>query len=314
MKALTSVTITEEAATTPVNQPLIVTLTPNPVAGIPLPTGTVTLIVNSTPYPAANLVNGTATVTVPANSLQVGYVGLTGAYSGDAYYTAASSVGSATITGSGTLLPTVTISAPTTAVNPPVSVTVTVSGPNGDPIPTGSVMLSTTYSGNPLTLTNGSATFTYQSGGSLVSGPNTLTATYLGDSNYTSGVGTATVTLATLVQKAPTFIAIGPSAGAIVVNQSLNVQVSVTGTFNGPIPTGTITLSRGNYTSPAGTLNAETYDGVATFVIPPNSLSIGTDYLVASYSGDSVYAANSYSIAIIVDPIGPSFSLSPQPT
>jgi hypothetical protein len=87
---------------------------------------------------------------------------------------------------------------------------------------------------------------------------------------------------------------IPPAAAAVTVSPvqatlSLNTALSVTATVTGAgaVPTGTVTLSGGGYTSPAGTLSGSSY----TFTIPANSLNAGTDTLTILYSGDANYAS-----------------------
>jgi hypothetical protein len=290
LKVQTSLTMTPASPTAVVNQPLQVTITPTPGAGLPLPTGSVTMYLNSALTASANLVNGAASVTIPANTLPLGTDNIVVEFSGDNDYQPAQGILPVTVNSSGTIKPTVTVTAPTSALSLPVTVTVSISGPSGDPVPTGSVSLSTiNYYQYSMPLTNGSATFVMNSG--LVFGPNTLTVTYLGDSNYTSGSGTATVNLATVP-----YITFAPYNPTIAVNQPLNMTVTVATTANVAAPTGTITLSSGNYTSSAVQLTA----GAAIFTIPANSLAIGSDTLTATYSGDANYLAGSNAETVTV--------------
>jgi subtilase family serine protease len=88
------------------------------------------------------------------------------------------------------------------------------------------------------------------------------------------GTGSATVTVT-------------PSKTSLPLNQSLSVAVTVaSSTSGGTTPTGTVTLTSGSYSSSAQTLSSGAY----TFTIPANSLTVGTDTLKVTYSGDSVYA------------------------
>ena len=79
-------------------------------------------------------------------------------------------------------------------------------------------------------------------------------------------------------------ITVTPAASTSVATSSLSVKVTVTG--SGATPSGTVTLSGGGYTSAATALSG----GIATIVIPANSLSAGNNTLTASYSGDANYA------------------------
>jgi hypothetical protein len=226
-------------------------------------------------------------------------------YSGDAVYESGVGFISVTVNSSGTIQPTVTVITPSAPVsNAQFSVTVTVSGPSGDPVPTGTIYLANNTYGysNSAALTNGSATFTMLQN-NYPPGPLTFTSTYLGDSNYTSGSGTGTVT----IMAWPT-ITFSPSAPTIVVNQPLSMTVTVATRAPFPAPTGTVTLSSGTYTSSPTPLTA----GSASFTIPANSLALGSDTLIATYSGDTNYTSgNNINPVTVNGIISPSIAFSP---
>lgn len=85
-------------------------------------------------------------------------------------------------------------------------------------------------------------------------------------------------------QGTPT-VTVTPSSSNITAAQVLSVTVAVSGGNGKPIPTGSVTLACGGYTSAAATLSG----GSATISIPAGSLATGTDTLTASYTGDSNY-------------------------
>jgi hypothetical protein len=97
-------------------------------------------------------------------------------------------------------------------------------------------------------------------------------------------------------------VAVSPGQTTLSVDTALNVTATVTGT--GAVPTGTVTLSGGGYTSPAGTLSSGSY----TLTIPANSLSAGTDTLTVSYSGDTTYASSTGRLTVSVT--APTFTLA----
>jgi len=312
LKDVPTLTLSPPSASIKVNQPLQVTITPTPLAGLPLPTGSVTLSLNTNLAPPTNLINGVATVTIPANSLPLGTYSISVEYSGDNDYAGNNANLPITVNSSGTVKPTVTITPPATVTTFPVPITVTVSGPKGDPVATGSITLtSTAYYTYTMPLVNGVVTFVMNSG--LAFGPNTLTATYLGDSNYAGGSGTAVVTLPPIPN-----ITFAPFAPTIAVNQPLSSVVTVVAVAGVPTPTGTITLASGSYSSSATQLTA----GAATITIPANALSVGSDTLKASYSGDMNYASNSNTETVTVTQAvppgltlaGTAVSLSPGAT
>jgi hypothetical protein len=304
-KLFTYVEETTSSSILQTNQSLQVTVTPDPVPGLPVPTGSVTLSYGNVTTAAVNLVSGTATITIPANALPGGFYPITANYSGDTVFLANSNQSYVTVNPAGTINPTVTVIAPTAKVTYPISITVSVSGSKGDPTATGFVTLTSTdpsaYTVTPTQLlTNGSATFSFTIGQNGIQ--STLTASYQGDSNYTVGSGTGTVT--TLMD--PT-ISFSPSDPRTAINQPLNTTVSVSGPTGYATATGTVTLSSGSYTSSAVKLSG----GSASFTIPANSFNLDYNLLVASYSGDSNFALGNNSVSVYVDPaVVPGLTIS----
>ncbi len=161
-----------------------------------------------------------------------------------------------------------------------LNVTVAVNPSSGNPTPTGTVTLSGGgYTASPVTLVGGGYIFTIPAN-SLAVGTDTLTVNYSGDSNYASIAGTASVNVTAIP-----IVKVTPATTTLGAGDVLNVTAAVTG--SGVMPTGTVTLSGGGYTSSASTLSSGSY----IFAIPANSLSVGTDTLTVSYSGNSNYAA-----------------------
>jgi hypothetical protein len=78
-------------------------------------------------------------------------------------------------------------------------------------------------------------------------------------------------------------VKVTPSASSITTAQALTVTVAVNGTSGSPIPTGSVTLTSGAYTSEETTLSS----GSATIDVPAGSLATGTDTLTATYTPDS---------------------------
>jgi fibronectin type 3 domain-containing protein len=89
-------------------------------------------------------------------------------------------------------------------------------------------------------------------------------------------------------------VTVTPGSANLDSGSSINVKVAVTG--SGATPTGTVTLSGGGYTTTAQTLTNGSY----TFMVPPNSLSAGSDTLTVTYSGDSNYTSGSGNSSISV--------------
>jgi hypothetical protein len=219
----------------------------------------------------------------------------------------------------GSTAPTVTVTPSPTSINSSntLSVTVTVAGATGSVPPTGSVTLTasgSTYTATN-TLNNGSYTFTIPANnlpGNATGEMDTLTASYAGDVTYAAktGTGTVTVTTSTTSLLTPT-IAVNPASSTLNSSSSLNVTVSVTGA--GVIPTGTIILSAssGSYPATTETIGTSPCTSAAScvFAIPANSLGSGSVTLTAKYSGDSNYAAGQNTGSVTVTES--TFTLTP---
>jgi hypothetical protein len=78
-------------------------------------------------------------------------------------------------------------------------------------------------------------------------------------------------------------VTVTPSATGITTAQALTVTVAISAGSGKAIPTGSVTLSGGGYTSSATSLS----NGSATINIPAGSLAIGADTLSAIYTPDS---------------------------
>jgi hypothetical protein len=224
-------------------------------------------------------------------------------YSGDTVYESTSAT---EMVNAAAEVATVTVTAPDKGnVGNPVNVTVGVSGPGAAAQPTGTVTLSAGSYNSPavqLSTTTGTAGFTIPADaltGSLAGTSNTITATYGGDSNYAKATGTTSITIFSVALLTPT-VKVTPAATTADTAKNLNVTVSVSGT--GAVPTGSVTLTGNSYSSGAVTLVA----GAATITIDgcsatnTNCLPAGSDTLTAAYVGDPVYAAGTGSATVTV--------------
>lgn len=273
------------------SQPLSVAVTLTGSGTLPLPTGTVTLTAivlgGSTLYTssATPVVNGVASLTIPANTLAAGPVTLYANYSGDSNYGSNGASAQEQVTATGTATPTLTLKLPTSLAATPFPVSVLVSGPAGSATPTGLVSISGLAGTFPLT--NGTASVTDTTILSL--GQNTITVTYYGDTNYASATASGVVTIGAL----PSF-SFSPVSPSITIAQPLAITVTISTVSTLPVPTGTITLSDGSYSSGA----LQMANGAASTTIPANSFPVGTSTLVATYSGDANYLSGGASIFV----------------
>jgi len=251
---------------------LSVKITVKATAGTP--TGTVTLAGGGYTSTATTLANGVATIVIPADKLTVAADTLTATYSGDANDNTASGHVAVTVT---KLTPTVTVTPAATTVARTSSLSVIVKLTATEGTPTGTVTLAGGgYTSTATTLTNGAATIVIPAD-KLTVAADTLTATYSGDANDNTASGHTTVN----VTKLTPAVTVTPASTSVIATNSLSVAVKVTATAG--VPTGTVTLSGGGYTSTATTLA----NGEASIAIPADKLTVGTDTLTVSYVGDA---------------------------
>ncbi len=94
-----------------------------------------------------------------------------------------------------------------------------------------------------------------------------------------------------------TTLAVSPSTPAF--GQTVTLTATVTGDFpGGPPPTGTVTFKDGTKTLGRGTLS--TTDGVTTAALTTSDLPVGSQSIMAVYSGDKNYNASHTSPAVVV--------------
>jgi len=277
------------------------------------PTGSVIVTSGTYTSQAVALNSGNATITIPAKTLAAGTNRLDASYTPDSSssskYKSATGSASVTIT---LITPTVTVSPASTSISTTqsLSVTVTVNGRSGDARPTGSVTVSSgSYASAATQLSDGSATIVIGAG-ALATGANTLNASYTPDNTssktYAANTGSASVAVTGLMT--PT-VAVNPASTSLSTAQPLNVTMKVSG--SGSTPTGSVTLTGGTYTSAGVTLTS----GSASIVIPPYSLSNGSNTLTAAYTPDAqstaTYGSSGGSAIVSVAKATPTVTLSP---
>ncbi len=205
-------------------------------------------------------------------------------------FTSSAQVGGGwTITVTGTVPPSVTLSCtPSTAstTNNPGTVTLLRSPAFSSPV-TG---LAPNCAYTDTAVTNGT---TYNYNAEFV------------QNGETSGLSnTYTAIIPPLVALTTPTVSVVASATSPVSNTAVEVTVSVTG--SGAIPTGSIVLTGAGYTSASATL----VNGTVVITIPINSLTTGASNFVATYTPDSssasVYNTATGSEAVIVIPAAPS--------
>jgi subtilase family serine protease len=114
-----------------------------------------------------------------------------------------------------------------------------------------------------------------------------------------SGLGAVTVT-------------VNPSPTTILISESLVVTGTVASSpTGGAVPTGTVILTAGSYTSDTSTLSGS---GTYSITIPANSLIAGTDTINVAYSGNSTYTTGSGQAQVTVEGAGATFNLAAAPS
>ena len=132
-------------------------------------------------------------------------------------------------------------------------------------------------------------------GGTLPVGADTITVSYIGDSHYASSATSTIVNVTQWIQIVPT-VTVTPAATTIGASQQLSVAVAISGSSGQG--SGFVTLSSGAWNSGAQAV----INGTANISIPSNTLTVGTDTLTASYSGDPTYLAATTTTTITVNP------------
>jgi sugar lactone lactonase YvrE len=186
----------------------------------------------------------------------------------------------------------------TSSVNPSnlgesVTFTATVSGGTS---PTGIISFtadgSTITGCGSVTLTSSQAQCTTSS---LPAGSNAIVAAYSGDSNNGSSSGTLTQVVNGVPASTTTLVSsMNPSTSG--TNVTFTATISPAGP---PAPTGTVTFTSSGAAitgCPAVTLSGLTATCTA-------SLPVGTDPVLATYSGDSNYAGSSGTVTQLVNPV-----------
>jgi Pro-kumamolisin, activation domain len=257
-----------------------VTVASNPSGGA-TPTGSVTLSASSpSTYSATQSLSsaGSTTFTIPPDSLGAGTATLTGKYSGDVLYAAATNTAQVTVTTPVLLTPTITVTPASTTVSQSASLGVTGSVSGTGITPTGTVTLSTgSYTSSAVTLASGAYSFTGSSAipaNTLTSGSNTIKVSYSGDVNYAAGSNTATVTAtqSTFTLTTPAIV-VSPTTIAPGASATATVAVAASGGYLGTV---TLSCAQTSTTASGGDGASCTGGGTAQTVTLSSTATTGT--------------------------------------
>jgi sugar lactone lactonase YvrE len=271
----TSVTLISSANPSLANAP--VTLTATVVGKGESLTGVVTFQDGTTTLGATNVNAGVATFLVA--SLSPGLHSIIAVYGGDENNSQSSSL---VLSQSVVETSTVTLASsqnPSLALDP-VTFTARVSNSSSIP-PSGTVVFGdgTATLGNATIDTTGTATFT---AASMIAGHHTISAAYSGDAINLPG---RSAVLTQSVQLRPTTSGLTASTTSLSGGQQMTLILVVH--FSGPVlPTGTVT-----FMSSSQTLGTAALDNTGVAILSLNLLT-SVPTVIASYSGDSVYATS----------------------
>jgi len=251
-------------------------------AGAP-PTGVVTFYDGATAIGTANLVSGVGNLSTSA--LTPGTHNITAKYAGDSTNAAGTSNDVSEVVSQGTTSATIATSSANVTFGTSVVFTATVISISG-PAPTGQVQFldGTNPIGAATLSASGIATLAISS---LAPGIHNIVAFYVGD---TDDAATSSAPLAETVQGIATTTVLtsgkNPAMAGALVPLSAKVAIAAGAVANGPI-TGTVTFSYG-----AATLGTAPVNGAGVATMNTISLPVGSDAVIATYSGDSNYTTS----------------------
>ena len=316
---VTSTSVTSNA-TTNTGQAFTFTaaITPAAVIGGTLPTGTVLFYDGLTSLGSGTISGTSATLNVASLSTTAAHT-ITAVYSGDALY--APSTSAAVTIAASTAVSTTTVLSSSTSANTGKSITfsatITPTTVVNSAAPTGTVRFldGTTVLGSA-TLTTNAASLPVSSssaslprsvnakastaGGSLVvpslatTVAHSITAAYSGDTNYAGSTSTPVALAAVGSTASTTTVSATPTSVASGATVTYTVSVA-SATSGAAVPTGTVTLTQG-----ATTLGTITLVGGTGSLASTAALPAGSDTVIATYSGDSTYAASTGSTNVTV--------------
>ncbi len=268
-----------------INQSVTVTATVTAQSpGTGTPAGSISFREGATVLGSATL-DGSGVATFTTSTLSIGTHGITADYAGDASYKTSTSPSVSQVVNQdgATVALTASPSPSTYATNVTFKATVSSVGLGGAPTGTVTFRDGTTTLGTGTLDGSGVATF---STATLVGGSRTIAADYAGDAKHAAATGTTSHIVSVASSTTTNVSLTNPSA----FGQSVTFTATVAGA--GVTPTGTVTFTDGPTVLATQTLGGA---GQASFTIA--SLDVGTHAIVATYNGNSNYAASATSVA-----------------
>ncbi|HLI77368.1 MAG TPA: Ig-like domain repeat protein, partial [Acidobacteriaceae bacterium] len=272
----TNITLSSASSTTLMGKAATFSVTVTSSTGIP--TGTVSFKDNATVLGSSS-VDAHGNASFSTSSMSAGNHLITAAYSGDSNYLASTSAGvQQTVVLAQT---TLVLSGPVGAIDAGTSAQFTATLSTPGITPTGSLLLldgPAIIATQPVTV---AGTFTFSTS-RLGVGAHQLTASYSGD---TDNAAVTSAGLSVTVQQAHTTTTLVSSANPLT--QGVPLSLTATVASDSPGEGNTLSFYDGSTLLGTAPLNAQ---GQATFT--PQSLSLGSHPLTATYSGDTNHAGS----------------------
>jgi uncharacterized repeat protein (TIGR03803 family) len=281
-------------------QQVMITATVSP-SGPPVPTGTVGFTSNGTAISGCTAVTlSSQTAVCMTSTLALGYDTITANYSGDSNYAGSSGMLSQVVE-------IATTTALTTAPNPSnlgqsVTMTATVTAQNGS-LPTGTVIFDSNgvQIGSASLNNSGVAVLNYAG---LSGGTDSLTAAYQGSATL-AGSTSNIVSQVVKPDGSATSVTSAPNPSTSGQEVTITATVSPSGP---PTPTGTVGFTS-NGTAISGCAAVTLSSSMA--VCMTSSLAVGTDAIVATYSGDGNYNGSNGMFSQTVNPVPSALQFVP---
>ncbi|MGA3211059.1 MAG: choice-of-anchor tandem repeat GloVer-containing protein [Terriglobales bacterium] len=277
--------------------PVVMTAKVTPSAsGCFTASGAVNFFNGSAQVGSVTLTGGTATFDYNPSSLAAGTYSLTAVYAGNSNFTGSTSA-SQTLTVT-TVTTTTTVDSALNPSNSGEAVTIGATISPGSPAPTGTVDFTsngTVIPGCSAVAVPSSATALCTATG-LATGADLIKAVYSGDHNYIGSNGTLTQQV-NADGRTASKTTITPNLNPSASGQPVALTASVTPSAS-PAPTGSLAFtSNGNVISGCSDIVISASN---TVNCTTSALTVGTDSIVAAYSGDSHYAASAAGFSQIV--------------
>lgn len=291
----TSLTLTAAPASIQSGGTVQLTATLTVLSGSSAPAGSVMFAAGSTQLGSAALsgsgASETATLSVKGTALAAGANSIVASYPGSASFSASTASVTVTVAGASAVTPVATsivVSANPASIaqNASTLLTAVVKAASGAALPTGTVGFSSgKLSLGTAALAGGTATLTL-SAANLAVGVNTITASYVPIGNFGASTGAATVSVTASAIATTTTLTATPLT--ITVTGTTQITVAVKASAGTALPSGSVTFFLGNTNLGVVPLT----NGAVTVLAPGTILRSGANSIVASYSGNSNFAAS----------------------